>query len=555
MKNVYTSNSRKGFTLVELLAVIVILAIIMIIAIPSVLSTMNTAKRKAFDEYIDKVASGAQKKLTSDELIGKSVTGCVIYDIKNDLDFSSTGDFEGYVLINSNTNEIYVSLHDNEYYVSSLRYGDSIDDNIKQYVNNSDVRDELSQHYLCDNVNGCMVCKAKDPESGDIKEQTDTKKDGGLLLPGQQFNISLKDLVGNKTGSDYRDYESKVKEIRYSSTANTEGVVVSVEDSPYPIYASFDESSGVLTLSSNASKIYLNSDSRFALGGFTKVTYIDFDHIDCSKVTNAYNMFVKNESITSLDLNIFKNSKLTNMGGMFQVMTSLKSLDLSPLDTSRVTNMSATFNGLRVTSLDVSTLDTSNVTDMSYMFNGLRNVTTLDLSNFNTSKVTDMGCMFYGDINLTSINLSSFDTSRVTIMTGMFHNCQKLKTIDLSKFYLKNVEDPKMMFMYCYALENVNRDVFDFENADTMYGVFADCRKLKKINLSGFRNTKEVDFAVTFGNCYAATEINISGFTNPRFDSTFLYCKVVNVIYVSSEYTGSLTFSNTGCKIKTLTKI
>ena len=88
-----------------------------------------------------------------------------------------------------------------------------------------------------------------------------------------------------------------------------------------------------------------------------------------------------------------------------------------------------------------------------------------------------------------------------------------------------------------------------------MYGVFADCRKLKKINLSGFRNTKEVDFAVTFGNCYAATEINISGFTNPRFDSTFLYCKVVNVIYVSSEYTGSLTFSNTGCKIKTLTKI
>ncbi|UKI28884.1 MAG: type II secretion system GspH family protein [Clostridium sp.] len=37
---------KKGFTLVELLAVIVVLAIIMIIAIPAVVESMNNAKKR-----------------------------------------------------------------------------------------------------------------------------------------------------------------------------------------------------------------------------------------------------------------------------------------------------------------------------------------------------------------------------------------------------------------------------------------------------------------------------------------------------------------------------
>lgn len=53
--------NKKGFTLVELLAVIVILAVIMVITIPTVLGSMGNAKQKAYDsakktieEYVEK---------------------------------------------------------------------------------------------------------------------------------------------------------------------------------------------------------------------------------------------------------------------------------------------------------------------------------------------------------------------------------------------------------------------------------------------------------------------------------------------------------------------
>ena len=49
MKDIYTINKKDGFTLVELLAVVVILAIILVIAIPSVLDVLQASKRKAYN--------------------------------------------------------------------------------------------------------------------------------------------------------------------------------------------------------------------------------------------------------------------------------------------------------------------------------------------------------------------------------------------------------------------------------------------------------------------------------------------------------------------------
>ena len=65
--------NNKGFTLVELLAVIVILAIIMVITIPTVLNSMGSAKQEAFDTAV----------LTVQDYMKKQIEACSLgnYDL------------------------------------------------------------------------------------------------------------------------------------------------------------------------------------------------------------------------------------------------------------------------------------------------------------------------------------------------------------------------------------------------------------------------------------------------------------------------------------------
>ena len=59
-------GKRKGFTLVELLAVIVILAIILIIAVPGVLGIINQTKDNALDRQFDMIKEASRLYVTSD---------------------------------------------------------------------------------------------------------------------------------------------------------------------------------------------------------------------------------------------------------------------------------------------------------------------------------------------------------------------------------------------------------------------------------------------------------------------------------------------------------
>ena len=145
---------NKGFTLVELLAVIVILAIIMIIAIPSVLDTLTIARRKTFAEYIDKIQQAAESKVLSKDLFGES-SNCVLFDITSDLGLDNTGDFKGYIVTVHDNSEYkyYITLWDSNFMVYALEYhGDNTDDMLLDYDESK--TNELSVDYLAV-VSGC----------------------------------------------------------------------------------------------------------------------------------------------------------------------------------------------------------------------------------------------------------------------------------------------------------------------------------------------------------------------------------------------------------------
>ena len=60
---------KKGFTLVELLAVIAILAILVIIALPNVMGMFNQAKQNSFTTEIKEIYKQAQQQWISDSMM------------------------------------------------------------------------------------------------------------------------------------------------------------------------------------------------------------------------------------------------------------------------------------------------------------------------------------------------------------------------------------------------------------------------------------------------------------------------------------------------------
>lgn len=67
---------KKGFTLVELLAVIAILAILVIIALPNVLGMFNDAKKSTFNTEIQSIFKQAQTDFVQDSL---ELSGAQVY--------------------------------------------------------------------------------------------------------------------------------------------------------------------------------------------------------------------------------------------------------------------------------------------------------------------------------------------------------------------------------------------------------------------------------------------------------------------------------------------
>ncbi|MDD4188158.1 MAG: type II secretion system protein [Bacilli bacterium] len=121
--------NNKGFTLVELLAVIVVLAIIMIVAVPAVLNTMNDAQRSTFKLYAERVLNKAQEKYQADLMLGetenRTIEGKHYCYTLSDMELSEKSTYAGYVVVELDKHlkpKFYVTLSDNNFSIANFTY-------------------------------------------------------------------------------------------------------------------------------------------------------------------------------------------------------------------------------------------------------------------------------------------------------------------------------------------------------------------------------------------------------------------------------------------------
>ena len=120
-------KKKKGFTLVELLAVIVILAVILIIAMPKISDVIKNSKESSLETTAKLIASQAEKKYTENQVLDNSSTikcsdvakisdadyeSCnITFDSKGNAKVSivGKGKFEGMAVCNANKNNASIS--------------------------------------------------------------------------------------------------------------------------------------------------------------------------------------------------------------------------------------------------------------------------------------------------------------------------------------------------------------------------------------------------------------------------------------------------------------
>ena len=396
--------NKKGFTLVELLAVIAILAILVIIALPNVLKMYNTSKKNIFLVEAKEIYGEVSKKYISESLKGNKLS---YVNSEDNTKLEMTGNELKYCIQVDGKGKITaMKIGNNNYY---LFYDGSKD------ISKLDINDVYDGKYV---QNKC------DANTTITKDGTDSKPVGKACTYDGDINAGDAIQIGKYTYHYKQDYDVNLNLIDIASdTFNVE--LTDKESTDAVTEAPCSSINGELVTSMAA--MFMNS----------KTASIDLSDFDASNITNMMGTFAISKATEIKGLNSFDTSNVTNMYGMF-INSQATTLNLSSFNTSNVTNMAGMFAGSQATEIKgLNSFDTSKVTNMSGMF-GMTNATSLDLSSFNTSKVTDMSMMFY-DSKATEIKgLNKFDTSNVKYMGGMFANT-KVPILDLSSFNLSNL--------------------------------------------------------------------------------------------------------------------
>ena len=300
-------KNKKGFTLVELLAVIAILAILVIIALPNVINMYTDAKKNSFVTEAQSLAKNVASKFMSENMKGNHIK--VVSNKENSLDMS--GEKLEYNFELDNNGKI------KNMFISNGTYCVSTNKDYTQ-ITKEDISEECS-YDKTDNIAGTLM---KDFYTNRLSVYSISFYSDGRVIEGSETT----DVSEEKDGS-----------VKMYVTQNTE-------------YTSLVD----LTIVANG-KIAFPEDSSSLLsfygvpghvGPESNLKIIEFnDSIDTSNVTNMRTMFAFN-NVDKYDFSSFDTSKVTNMSSMFaqyRDSTGPSEFDLSSFDTSNVTDMGNMF--------------------------------------------------------------------------------------------------------------------------------------------------------------------------------------------------------------------
>ena len=447
-------KKKKGFTLVELLAVIVILAVILVIAVPQIMSVIESARKGSIESTAKLIAEGAEREYTNRKILGKDTNiecsdvssmnsndygTCVItFDNRGKATVKVTGKgkFEGYTCNGNSTNMECVKGEISEPTETAA-----------QYFSYSEVEGGVSitGYLVGDGINDVIVkdkdkCVAYLPTIGATEEQANTICSGNALDNG----ASLKDAVQRGVIPSI-DYATAGLEVTYKNGGGTDVVIPSEIDGKKVVaiadYA-FTSRGVAPTNISNTKKVsasYLYNKDRITTTPLVSGPTISISGLGITSVVIpntiksigssafAYNQLTRlniPNGVESIGEGAFRNNKLTEViiPGSISVIekNTFKDNKLTEITIpSSVTSIGyMAFYGNQLTSITLSNSVTS-IGDDAFSSNQLtsiiipNSVKTIGTNAFSSNKLTSLTLLD----GVTSIGDDAFDRNQLTEVT------------------------------------------------------------------------------------------------------------------------------------------
>ncbi len=149
--------------------------------------------------------------------------------------------------------------------------------------------------------------------------------------------------------------------------------------------------------------------------------------------------------------------------------------------------------------------------DCSGFFTGNGNLSEFSFGGFNPGHITDMSNMFSGCTGLQAVNIDG-ETGELTAASGMFNGCTSLTSVGLANIKSGNVTNFENMFYGCSSL--VTADVaFDTSSSQSFKNMFNGCGNIKSLNLSSWNTSQLTDGGLggTFSGCTSLATLDMSG--------------------------------------------
>ena len=367
--------NKKGFTLVELLAVIAILALLIIIALPNVLEMFNRVKKEIFLTEAKNLYKEVSKKYITENMRGNVI---------NKIDSSDNK-------LNIDTDKLVYDIRlDDSGVIKDFKVSDGT------YCIRSRINDIKSLTY--------ELIEEGDCEGNPYAPEPVKCTYDGKLVQGAEFVQGAYTYRYRQEGKNLEDGTT----IDWQNIRN-DGWGVQLTDK-----SSTSSVSGEICAFINDKPVV----STNAMYRYSKASSIDISNFNSSKVTNMNSMFYESAATEIIGLEKLDTHNVTTMGNMFNG-SKAKTLDVANFNTKKVKYMDFMFKSTEATKLDLSNFDTDNVIRLYAMFWASKAEVIDGLEFFNTSKVTNMDQMFR-NCHVKSLDISTFDISDKVNLENMF---------------------------------------------------------------------------------------------------------------------------------------